>query len=84
MSYPGTHESAIADAKKADKQIDGLEPGSTSPVQDGKKITEDGAFQLKIEGKTEFTKERTRHGWYGVTTEPRRELHPIPMKKGEI
>lgn len=85
MSYYGTHEQAAADAKKASKQIDGLEPSETSPVQMGKNIAEDGAFHLKIEGgDKEFTNKRTRMTPVGHVTTPRRELHPVPIKKGGV
>lgn len=71
MSYPGTRESAKADAKAADTQLDGLEPGSTSPIQHGQ--SPDGAFHMKIKGETEFTNKRTRG-----------ENHTHALKKGAL
>jgi hypothetical protein len=61
MSYPGTREQAKADARAADEQIDGLETSNTSPVRDGS--SEPGGAPM--EGRKEFTTERTRHGWKG-------------------
>jgi len=58
MSYFGDLEKAKSDAKKADMQIDGLDPASTSPVRDGS--TEAGGAPLS--GKKEFSTERTRPG----------------------
>jgi hypothetical protein len=69
MSYLGSHEDAKKDAMKADIQIDGLEASSTSPVRDG---SSDGGG-APMEGKKEFTTERTRHGWRGNQGPLRRE-----------
>jgi hypothetical protein len=60
MSYPGTRETAKADARAADMQIDGLETSETSPVRDGgSSATVAGAAPLN--GEKEFTTKRTRH-----------------------
>ena len=50
-------EDAKNNAKKADHQIDGLEPGATSPVQVGG--SEAGGAPLE-KGETTFTNARTR------------------------
>lgn len=84
MSFYGNLDDARKNAHHASKQIDGLEPGDTSPVHEGKPITEDGAFHLPLGGTTEFTSSRTRMTPVGHTTSPRRELHPIPLKKGGV
>jgi hypothetical protein len=84
MSFYGNLEDAKKNAHMASKQIDGLEPGETSPVQNGKAITEDGAFHLPMSGTKEFTNSRTRMTPVGHTTTPRRELHPVPLKKGGV
>jgi hypothetical protein len=52
-------------------QIDGLEPGATSPVQAGKDTIDGGA---PMEGKHEFTTERTRHSWKGNQGGTRRKF----------
>lgn len=70
MSFYGNLEDAKSNAKKASIQIDGLEPGATSPVRDGKST--DGA--APIEGPKEFTTNRTRHGWRGNQGGMRREF----------
>jgi hypothetical protein len=72
MSYPGTRESAKADAKAADMQIDGLEPSATSPVRDGGSLLDAGGAPMP-NGPHEFTTERKRHGWVGNQGAPRRE-----------
>jgi hypothetical protein len=82
MSFYGNIEDAKKCAHHASKQIDGLEPGSTSPVQSGQ--SPDGSFHLGIEGEKEFTKSRTRPGWKGTTTTLKRELHTEPLKKGGV
>lgn len=84
MSFYGNLEDAKKCALHGSKQIDGLEPSETSPVQNGKNITEDGAFKLPMEGTREFTHARTRMRPVGHVTSPRRELHPIPLKKGGV
>jgi len=84
MSFYGNLDEAKSNAHRASKQIDGLEPGETSPVQNGKNITEDGAFHLKLEGTSNFTDSRTRPREVGHVNSPRRELHPIPLKKGGV
>jgi hypothetical protein len=52
-------------------QIDGLEPGATSPVQVGKDTIDGGA---PMEGKHEFTTERTRHQLVGNQGRTRRKF----------
>jgi hypothetical protein len=71
MSYYGTHEQAAADAKKASKQIDGLEPSATSPVRDG---GADGSAQLSMGGPKEFSQSRTRTGTIDKNTKKRVEF----------
>jgi hypothetical protein len=68
MSYFGTREQAKKDAQAGDMQIDDLM--TTSPVRDGG--TEAGGAPMQ--GKTEFTTERTRHSWVGNMGAPRREF----------
>jgi len=82
MSYFGNREQAKSDAHAASKQIDGLEPGATSPVQEGQ--SPDGAFHLPLSGTKEFTNSRTRMTPTGVTTTLKRELHSVPLKKGGV
>jgi len=69
MSYFGDLAKAKADAKAADMQIDGLEPGSTSPVRDGSS----DAGGAPLSGKKEFSTERTRPG---MTTGTMRREYP--------
>jgi hypothetical protein len=59
MSFLGSKEDAKRYAQEADKQIDDLM--TTSPVRDGS--SEAGGAPM--EGKSEFSTERTRHGWKG-------------------
>jgi hypothetical protein len=68
MSYFGTREDAKKDAQAGDMQIDDLM--TTSPVRDGG--TEAGGAPMQ--GKSEFTTERTRHGWKGNMGGVRREF----------
>jgi hypothetical protein len=57
MSFYGSMDDARANAKRADHQIDGLEPSATSPVQSGG----EGAGGAPLEkGATEFQNARTR------------------------
>jgi hypothetical protein len=67
MSYFGSREQAKADCKAADMQIDDL--ATTSPIRDGS-MEAGGA---PMEGKSEFTTERSRHGWRGNQGGMRRE-----------
>ena len=80
MSFTRSIEDAKAYAHIADKQIDGLEPGETSPVHEG--ASPDGAFKLHMEGEKVFTDKRTRMREVGHVETLRRELHPVPLKKG--
>lgn len=80
MSFYGNLEEARSNAKKASMQIDGLEPSSTSPVQNGS----DGSFHLPLEGEKNFTDSRTRPREVGHQNSMRRELHPVPLKKGGV
>jgi hypothetical protein len=84
MSFYGTMDDAKKFAKAASMQIDGLEPGDTSPVQGGQQP--DGSFHLNLEGEKTFTDKRTRPREVGhVTVEaPKRELHSVPIKKGGV
>jgi hypothetical protein len=82
MSFYGNMDDAKANAKRASMQIDGLEPGSTSPVQSGQ--SPDGAFDLNLEGEKTFTDKRTRPREVGHTNTLKRELHPVPLKKGGV
>ena len=59
MSFHGTLDEAKDFAKRGSKQIDGLEPGGTSPVQTGGGL--EGAAPIKEADGTEFTKERIRN-----------------------
>lgn len=70
MSYLGSREQAKKDAMAADMQIDGLDPASTSPVRDGS----NDAGGAPMQGKKEFSTERTRHGWVGNQNGTRREF----------
>jgi hypothetical protein len=67
MSFLGSKEDAKRYAQEADKQIDDLM--TTSPVRDGS--AEAGGAPM--EGRSEFTTERTRHGWKGNQGGMRRE-----------
>ena len=80
MSFYGDIEEAKKCAHHASKQIDGLEPGETSPVREG--AAPDGAFQLHMEGEKVFTDKRTRMREVGHVETLKRELHPVPLKKG--
>jgi hypothetical protein len=80
MSFYGNMDDAKKNANRASLQIDGMEPGSTSPVQSGS----DGSFDLNLEGEKNFTDKRTRPREVGHQTSVRRELHPIPLKKGGV
>lgn len=71
MGFFGSREDAKKASREADMQIDGLEPGNTSPVRDGKDTIDGGA---PMQGKREFTTERTRHGWVGNQGKTRREF----------
>jgi hypothetical protein len=82
MSFYGNMDDAKANAKRASMQIDGLEAGSTSPVQNGQ--SPDGAFDLNLEGEKTFTDKRTRPREVGHTSTLKRELHPVPLKKGGV
>lgn len=68
MSYFGDRAQAKSDSKAADMQIDSLD--TTSPVRDGS--TEAGAAPM--EGKQEFSKERTRTRFVGNQGGMRREF----------
>jgi hypothetical protein len=59
MSFLGSKEDAKKYAKEADMQIDDLT--TTSPVRDGSS----DAGGAPMEGKSEFSTERTRHSWKG-------------------
>ncbi len=61
MSFLGSLEDAKKNAEKADMQIDGNDPGSTSPVMNGSS----DAGGAPLSGKKEFTSERTRTGTVG-------------------
>jgi len=61
MSYMGRMEDAKADCAKADIQIDGNDPGSTSPVRDGSTT----AGMAPMSGPNQFTKERHRPEFVG-------------------
>jgi hypothetical protein len=67
MSFFGNKEEAKKWAQEADHQIDDLM--TTSPVRDGG--TEAGGAPM--EGRSEFTTDRTRHGWKGNQGLNRRE-----------
>jgi hypothetical protein len=56
MSYLGSREQAKADCKAADIQIDGTDPGSTSPVQNGGS----SAGMAPMSGSDTFSHSRTR------------------------
>ena len=59
MSFYGSLEDAKNNAHKATKQIDGLEPGATSPVHEGGSGTADGSAPIHLQmDKTEFTTDR--------------------------
>jgi hypothetical protein len=79
MSYFGSREQAKKDAEAADMQIDSLM--TTSPVRDGG--TEAGGAPMQ--GKSEFSTERTRHGWVGNQSGMRREYpsEGVGSKKSE-
>jgi hypothetical protein len=68
MSYFGTKADAKKDAEAADMQIDSLM--TTSPVRDGGS----SAGAAPMEGKGEFTKERTRTRFVGNQGGMRREF----------
>jgi len=78
MSYLGSKESAIADAKSADMQIDGLSPSDTSPVANG---SEDPGG-APMSGKKEFTSERTRPGGLGDGGANRRAYPETKASRG--
>jgi hypothetical protein len=82
MSYYGTHDQAKEDAKKASVQIDGYNTSETSPVQNGQ--SPDGSFHLNLEGEKSFTDNRTRPRPVGHVDTLKRELHPVPLKKGGV
>lgn len=82
MSFFGNMDDAKSNAKRASMQIDGTEPGETSPVHEGQ--SPDGAFHLPLGGTKEFTNSRTRMTPVGHTTSLKRELHPVPVKKGGV
>jgi hypothetical protein len=67
MSYFGDRAQAKKDAMDADVQLDDL--NTTSPVRDGS--SEAGGAPM--EGKSEFSTERTRHSWRGNQGGMRRE-----------
>jgi hypothetical protein len=79
MSYFGSKEQAKKDAMAADMQIDDLM--TTSPVHSGS--SEAGGAPM--EGKSEFSTERTRHGWKGNQGGMRREfpMEGVGSKKSE-
>jgi hypothetical protein len=68
MSFLGTKADAKKYAEEADMQIDSL--STTSPVRDGGS----SAGMAPMEGKSEFTKERTRTRWVGNQGGMRREF----------
>jgi len=70
MSYLGSREQAKADCKAADLQIDGNDPGSTSPVRSGGSA--EGAAPMS--GESTFTKSRTRPAFKGNQGGMRREF----------
>lgn len=78
MSYYGSHEQAAADAKKASKQIDGLETSNTSPVQAGS----DGSPELGMGGPKEFSQSRTRTGTIDKNTKKRVEFPTEGVSRG--
>jgi hypothetical protein len=71
MSFALSYEEAKRTSLAADKQIDGLEPGATSPVRTGKDTIDGG---LPMMGKHEFSTDRTRHGWVGNQKGTRRHF----------
>lgn len=62
MSFYGSKKDAKTFALEADLQIDGLEPGSTSPLYNGGSGSEGGA---PMEGESTFTDSRTRKSYRG-------------------
>lgn len=70
MSYPSNLETAKSDGRKVAKVIDSLD--ETSPIMTGSMGAEAGGAPM--EGKKEFTKERTRTGWQGNQGGQRREF----------
>jgi len=78
MSYFGNREQAKSDSKAADMQIDDL--NTTSPVLKGS--SEAGAAPM--EGKNEFSKERTRTRFVGNTGEMRREFPTEGAQSGPM
>jgi hypothetical protein len=71
MSFYGTKAEAAKYAKEADLQIDGLEPGSTSPLYNGGSGSEGGA---PMSGESTFTDARTRKPQIGNKNVSRREF----------
>jgi hypothetical protein len=69
MSFYGDLAAAKAAAMHGSLQIDGLEPGDTSPVQNGGS----GAGVAPMEGKQEFSHDRTRMRFVGNQDKNRRE-----------
>ena len=67
MSFFGNKEEAKKRAMEGDLQIDDL--NTTSPVRDGG--SEAGGAPM--EGRSEFSTDRTRHGWKGNQGLNRRE-----------
>ena len=78
MSYFGNREQAKSDSKAADMQIDDL--NTTSPVLKGS--SEAGAAPM--EGKNEFSKERTRTRFVGNAGEMRREFPAEGVSTGAM
>ena len=78
MSYFGNREQAKSDSKAADMQIDDL--STTSPVLKGS--SEAGAAPM--EGKNEFSKERTRTRFVGNQGEMRREFPAEGVQTGAM
>ena len=70
MSYMGRKNDAREDCKSADLQLDGNDPGSTSPVRDGG----DSAGMAPMSGEQQFTSKRTRPAGRGNTGGMRREF----------